>query len=107
MPLASHRTRNLKLAAAVAIAGLSLSACATKSYVNEQVDMLSTRINAVDSKADQALQQAQAANSAAQQANTAAQAAATDAQNANQRLDQLTTRVDTLEQNATRRTPRH
>lgn len=80
-------------AAALAFGGLSLSACATKGYVDEQIEMVNTRVTAVDAKASDALARADAANAAAQ-------AAGADARNANQRLDQLTTRVDTMEQQA-------
>ncbi|WP_309092134.1 hypothetical protein [Phenylobacterium sp.] len=87
-------------AAVLALGGLSLSACATKGYVDEQIEMVNTRITAVDAKASDAIARADAANAAAQ-------AAAADARNANQRLDQLTTRVDTMEQQATARRPRN
>jgi outer membrane murein-binding lipoprotein Lpp len=95
MPSAPNRIARISVAAtALVLGGLSLSACATRSYVDEQIANVNTRISAVDAKATEAGQKADAANAAAQ-------AAATDARNANQRIDQITTRVDTLEQNAT------
>jgi len=80
--------------AAVAVGGLSLSACATTDYVDEQIAAVNQRIDGVDARL--------------QQTTTTANAAATDAQNANRRLDQLTGRVDRLEQQATaQRRPRN
>jgi len=102
MPRELNRiARTSAVAAAVVLGGLSLSACATRGYVDEQIATVNTHLTAVDAKATDALVRADAANAAAQ-------AAATDARNANQRLDQLTPRVDTLEQSATTaRRPRH
>jgi len=80
--------------AMVAAGGLSLSACATTEYVDEQIALVNTRIDGVES------------NLATTTAT--ANAAATDAQNANRRLDQLTGRVDRLEQAAAaQRRPRN
>jgi len=93
--------KSLATVAAVVAGGLSLSACATTDYVDEQIAAVNTRIDGVDAKASQAA-------SAASAAQAQAQAAATDAQNANRRLDQLTGRVDRLEQQATaQRRPRN
>jgi len=93
--------KSLATAALVAAGGLSLSACATTDYVDEQIAMVNTRIDGVDAKLAQTTT---TANAAAAQA----QAAATEAQNANRRLDQLTGRVDRLEQAATaQRRPRN
>ncbi len=89
---------NVWLASAVLLGGLSLSGCATQQYVDEHIATVNTRVDAVDAKATDAGHRADAAASAAQAAASAAQAAAADARNANQRLDQLTPRVDTLEQ---------
>ena len=69
--------------AMVAAGGLSLSACATTDYVDEQIALVNTRIDGVE------------ANLAT--TTSTANAAAADAQNANRRLDQLTGRVDRLE----------
>jgi outer membrane murein-binding lipoprotein Lpp len=73
------------------VGGLSLSACATREYVDKQIATVNGRVDSVDAKASDAIQRADAANAAAQ-------AAAGDARTANQRLDQLTPRVDSLEQ---------
>ena len=100
MKRALDRSAKIKLVAIVALGGLSLSACATKAYVREQVETVNTRVTAVDAKAQDALQHADAAASAAQ-------AAAADARTANQGVDQLTTRVDGLEQLVKTRRPRN
>jgi murein lipoprotein len=98
MPITSKR---LATVATVVLGGLSLSACATTDYVDEQIATVNQRVDALDSRLQQTTT---TANSAAAQA----QAAATDAQNANRRLDQLTARVDRLEQQATaQRRPRN
>jgi outer membrane murein-binding lipoprotein Lpp len=81
----------VKLVAVIVLGGLSLAGCATKKYVNEQIADVNGRVSAADAKASDALQRADAANAAAQ-------AAAGDARTANQRLDQLTARVDSMEQ---------
>ena len=102
-----NRTAVVWLAPALILGSLSLSGCATEKYVNEHIATLSTRVDAVDAKAQDAIHRADAANSAAQAAASAAQAAAADARTANQRLDQLTPRVDSLEQQRMARKPRH
>jgi len=95
------RTKRLATIATVLVGGLSLSACATTDYVDEQIAAVNQRIDGVDAKASQAA-------SAAAAAQAAAQAAATDAQNANRRIDQLNGRVDRLEQAAAaQRRPRN
>ena len=100
MLVLENRWANVKVAAAIALGSLSLSACATREYVDEQIAIVNGRVTQVDSKAADALQRAEAANAAAT-------AAAADARNANQRLDQLTPRVDTLEQSRMSRQPRN
>jgi hypothetical protein len=107
MPQAPNRSAKILAAAMLVIGGLSLTACATKEYVREQVEIVNTRVTTVDAKATDAVQRADAAASAAQSAASAAQAAAADARTANQRLDQLTTRVDAVEQRSTTRRPRN
>lgn len=99
MRVVSNPTGKLRMAAIIVLGGLSLSACATRSYVDQQIAAVNDRISAVDAKATDAQQQAAAANSAAQ-------AAANAAANANSRIDQLTTRVDTMQQQTVVRTPR-
>jgi hypothetical protein len=107
---------SLRVVAVAAIAGLGLSACATREYVDQQIASVNTRIDGIDSRVTTAQQRADAANSAAQSAasaaqsaNSAAQAAAAEARTANQKADQLGGRVDALEKPpaaAPRRTPR-
>lgn len=113
MPRLHNRAARVRLAFALVLGGLSLSACATKDYVNEQIAAVNMHVNAVDAKATDAIQradaaasQAQAANAAAQAAGSAAQAAAGDARTANQRLDQLTPMVNQLAQRPQKK-PRH
>jgi outer membrane murein-binding lipoprotein Lpp len=81
--------------------GLSLGACATTDYVDEQIAMVNQRIDGVEARL-------QTTTTTANAAQAQAQAAAGDAQNANRRLDQLTSRVDRLEQAAAaQRRPRN
>ena len=87
---------SVRFVSLLAVGGLALSGCATTDYVDQQIATVNGRIDAVDAKATDAIQRADAANSAAQ-------AAAGDARNANQRLDQLTARVDRVEQAAAAR----
>lgn len=83
------------LLAVTTVAGaLGLSGCATKSYVRDQiapvsqrVDTLETRLQETDGTAKSALAQAQAASG--------------QAQNNGQRLDQLSSRVDGIDQRLT------
>jgi len=77
--------------ALVLVGAVGLGGCATKSYVREQiapvsqrVDVLETRLQETDGTAKAALAEAQAASG--------------QAQSNGQRLDQLTTRVDGVEQ---------
>jgi len=78
-------------AAVIMVGALGLGGCATKGYVRDQiapvsqrVDALETRLTETDSTAKSALAQAQAASG--------------QAQNNGQRLDQLSARVDGVEQ---------
>jgi hypothetical protein len=95
-----NRFASLRMVAVLVLGGLSLSACATKEYVDEQIAVVNHRIDGVEAKANDAGAKADAANAAAQSAQAAAQ-------QANQRLDQLTPRVDALEQAAASKKPRN
>ena len=86
----SHSVKFAPLAL-VLVGAVGLGGCATKSYVREQiapvsqrVDVLETRLQETDGTAKAALAEAQAASGLAQ--------------GNGQRLDQLTTRVDGVEQ---------
>lgn len=100
MPRMTSTLSRLPFVAALLAGGLSLSACATQQYVDDQIAAVNTRVSAVDARAGDALQRADAANAAAA-------AAANDARAANQRLDQLTPRVDSIEQRMMARSPRN
>jgi len=82
-----------KLAPAVAVlvGSLGLGGCATKGFVREQVATVNQRVDALEAKL-------QTTDCTANQALTEAQAASGQAQNNGQRLDQLTSRVDGIEQ---------
>jgi peptidoglycan-associated lipoprotein len=45
-----HRGSKLLIVGAMALGAVSLGGCATKKFVNEQVGMVSTRVDSVDSK---------------------------------------------------------
>ena len=117
MPVPRNRLTSSLLVTAVVLGATSLGGCATNRYVDEQIALMNTRIDAVDARAQDGVRRraqaaasaAQAANAAAQAASRSAQTAAADATRANQRLDQLTTRVDTIDQRTTvtARTPRN
>lgn len=98
MTITKRTLANLALAA---VGGLSLSACATTDYVDQQIATVNQRIDGVEANLQTTTQTANAAQAQAQ-------AAATDAQNANRRIDQLNARVDRLEQAAAaQRRPRN
>ena len=81
--------------AVVTLAGaLSLGGCATKSYVREQIAPVSQRVDTLEAKL-------QDTDGTAKNALAQAQAAAGQAQNNGQRLDQLSGRVDTIDQRLT------
>jgi outer membrane murein-binding lipoprotein Lpp len=96
MRVVNNRSKRLVTVAAMVLGGLSLSACAN---YDAQIADLNNRVSAVDAKATDALQRADAANAAAQ-------SAAAAAANANQRIDALTTQVNTMQTTTTVRTPR-
>jgi len=85
------------VAASMVVGSLGLGGCVTRVYVDEQITMVSGRIDVVDRKATDALARADAAAAAAA-------AAASEANRANQRLDVLEGRVNALESRP--RTPR-
>ena len=72
-------------------AALGVGGCATKSYVREQIAPVSQRVDALEAKL-------QETDGTAKSALAAAQAASGQAQNNGQRLDQLSARVDGIEQ---------
>lgn len=87
----SVATQRASVAAMLLVGSLNLGGCATKGYVNQQIATVNTRIDGVDghlrtveATSGQALAQSQAATGQAQQNS--------------QRLDQLTGRVDGLDQ---------
>ena len=82
-----------KLAPAVVIlvGALGLGGCATKSYVREQVATVSQRVDALETRLGET-------DGTAKAALAQAQAASGQAQNNGQRLDQLSARVDGIEQ---------
>jgi murein lipoprotein len=84
----------------LATAGLNLSACATEEYVDKHIAVVSDRSGALEARVS-------TVDQTAQQANTTAQSAAAAAQSANQRIDQLTARVDGVEQQLAQRRPRN
>ncbi|AJA09164.1 hypothetical protein SKP52_11320 [Sphingopyxis fribergensis] len=87
----SPSVKKLAPAVVILVGSLALGGCATKGFVREQVAVVSQRVDALE-------QQLQATDATAKQALTEAQAASGQAQNNGQRLDQLTGRVDGIEQ---------
>jgi outer membrane murein-binding lipoprotein Lpp len=82
----------------VLVGALGLGGCATKGFVREQVATVSQRVDALDAKLQETDGTAKSALSQAQAAAAQAQAATGQAQNNGQRLDQLSARVDGIEQ---------
>jgi len=82
----------------LAVASLSLSGCATEDYVDKHIAVVNQRIDGVE-------QHLATVEGTANQANQTAQAAMGAAQQANRRLDQLTSRVDTIEQQMVSKKP--
>ena len=89
----------LILPTALAGACVSLGGCATEDYVNKHIALVNQRIDGVAAHVAQV-------EGTANQANQTAQAAMGAAQQANQRLDQLTPRVDAIEQKLVSKRPR-
>ncbi len=70
---------------------IGLGGCATKSYVREQIAPVSQRVDTLETKL-------QETDGTAKSALAEAQAASGQLQNSGQRLDQLTGRVDGIDQ---------
>lgn len=77
--------------ALILIAGIGLSGCATKGFVREQIAVVNTRIDGLDG-------QLRTVEGTSGQALAQAQAAAGHSQQNGQRIDQLTGRVDGIDQ---------
>ncbi|PTQ63582.1 hypothetical protein C8J45_105156 [Sphingomonas sp. PP-CE-3G-477] len=77
--------------ALILIAGIGLSGCATKGFVREQIAVVNTRIDGLDG-------QLRTVEGTSGQALAQAQAAAGQSQQNGQRIDQLTGRVDDIDQ---------
>lgn len=75
----------------ILIGATGLGGCASKSFVREQIAPVSQRVDALEARL-------QETDGTARAALAEAQAAAGQAQNNGQRLDQLTGRVDGMEQ---------
>jgi murein lipoprotein len=86
-------TSATKIASAVLLiaGGLGLSGCATKSFVREQIAPVSQRVDSLETRL-------QTTDGTAKAALAEAQAATGQLQNSGQRIDQLTGRVDGVEQ---------
>ena len=86
----SHSVKFAPLAM-VLIGAVGLGGCATKSYVREQIAPVSERVGVLETRL-------QETDGTAKAALAEAQAASGLAQSNGQRLDQITTRVDGVEQ---------
>jgi murein lipoprotein len=78
-------------AAVIMVGALGLGGCASKSYVREQIAPVSQRVDTLETKL-------QETDGTAKAALAEAQAASGQLQTSGQRLDQLTGRVDGVEQ---------
>ena len=86
----SHSVKFAPLAM-VLVGAVGLGGCATKSYVREQIAPVSERVGVLETRL-------QETDGTAKAALAEAQAASGLAQSNGQRLDQITTRVDGVEQ---------
>jgi murein lipoprotein len=77
--------------AVILVGAVGLGGCATKSYVREQIAPVSQRVDTLETRL-------QETDGVAKSALAEAQAASGQLQNNGQRLDQLTGRVDGLDQ---------
>jgi hypothetical protein len=100
-----NRFASLSVVGALLLGGVSLSACATTEYVDQQVATVNGHLAQVEAKAndagqkaDAAMTQAQAAQSTAQAAQSTASAAQTAAQSAAASAQDASARVGTVEQ---------
>lgn len=75
----------------IMVGAVGLGGCATKSYVREQIAPVSQRVDSLETSL-------QATDGTAKSALAEAQAASGQSQNNGQRLDQLTGRVDGIDQ---------
>lgn len=75
----------------IMVGAVGLGGCATKSYVREQIAPVSQRVDSLETRL-------QATDGTAKSALAEAQAASGQSQNNGQRLDQLTGRVDGIDQ---------
>lgn len=105
MRLIDYRGAAVKTAVVV-LGGLSLSACATRGYVDEQIAAVNSRMDAHETRIGQVEGRVQDAISRADAAQAAANAAGTEARTGSQRIDQLNGRFDSMEAQARARTPR-
>ena len=80
--------------AVILVGAVGLGGCATKSFVREQIAPVSARVDAID-------QRLQQTDTTAKSALAEAQAASAQTQTNGQRLDQLTGRVDGVDQRLT------
>lgn len=101
----THTASKLAPAMILLAGAVGLGGCATKSYVREQIAPVSQRVDGLESRLQQT-------DGTAKAALAEAQAASGQLQAGGQRLDQLTGRVDTVEQRlqaqeASRKRPRH
>jgi hypothetical protein len=94
----------LPVAALLALGSLGLSACATQEYVDQRIAEVNTHISAVEGKATDAGARADAANNKADaamakadQAMSADQAAQAAAAETGQKVDALSTQVNSLQ----------
>ncbi|MEN2787876.1 hypothetical protein ACFOKI_15980 [Sphingomonas qilianensis] len=84
-------TSKILPAAVLLVGAVGLGGCATKSYVREQIAPVSQRVDTLETRL-------QATDGTAKSALAEAQAASGQLQNNGQRLDQLTGRVDGIDQ---------
>jgi len=87
----SQALKKIAPAVMILVGSMTLGGCATKGFVREQIATVNQRIDGLDAKL-------QTTDGIARQAQADAQAAAAQGQANGQRIDQLTGRVDGLDQ---------